>query len=162
MNAKELLDIAEKAGIENLKARLETTSTLAKEASGTLTLLLAAMAGTLAFAAKSFDSGSAGPIAWGAAVTCGWLTLLSAVLVGRCLMIGENQSLYNDPGNLYQPSLNLTAFQVREFELENLKERIKKTVQRNNRTSKWLNLVRGGAIATPIWFSAAAWLAAYR
>ncbi|MCB1895980.1 MAG: hypothetical protein H6945_20215 [Zoogloeaceae bacterium] len=51
----ELLDWVEKTGQENLDFRLENAETLARESNTTLTILLAGIGGTLAYAAKGLD-----------------------------------------------------------------------------------------------------------
>ena len=43
----DLIDWAEKSGLENLRFRLQNAETLAKEASSTLTILLAGMGGSI-------------------------------------------------------------------------------------------------------------------
>ena len=156
----ELLDLAEKAGIENLKARIGSAEVLAKEAGNTITIVLAGMGGSLAYAVKLFEPGFVASSVWGAAAVCAWLALISGSLVTRCLLVGEIMPVYNEPKNLYQPALRLTVIEVREYELENIQARITQTIALNWYIAKWLNRLRQAAAATPLIFSIAVVLAA--
>ena len=67
------LEWIEKQGQESLKARFATADLIAKEAQTTLTILLAGIGGSAAYAAKLFEPGGAGPIEVAAAVVCIYL-----------------------------------------------------------------------------------------
>lgn len=148
---------AEVEGYANLKDHIETAAVISAQAATTLTLLLAGLAGALAFAVKVFEPG-AGPVAWGAATLCVYLTVLAAVLVARNLNLVEAPMLHNQPDSLLQPDANLE--QLRMGELINLEERIREQQGLNNQRARSLNLVRRAAIASPAVFAAGALLAA--
>lgn len=148
----------EKAGIENLKGRLATADTLAKEAATTLTILLAGAGGSWAYCIKLLDEAAtrAGVAAFVAAL---WLTLLAMLLVWRCLMIGKIPALYNQPGQLLlRHQHKMTLAQWRKGELDNIEERIGKAVARNNETARRLNIVRILATLTPVISALAVWV----
>jgi hypothetical protein len=56
------LEWAEKQGLESLKARFVTAELIAKEAQTALTVLLAGIGGSAAYAAQLFAPGTSGPI----------------------------------------------------------------------------------------------------
>lgn len=157
----ELLEYAEKAGIENLKFRLGNAETLAKEANAVLTILLAGMGGAMALAARGFEQlhGLPGAVTVGAMFMAAWLMLAAALLVVVCMMSTDLPVPTNEPLNLYQPDFALS--QIRAVELRNLDARIKQVTARNHRVSAWLDRVRLLAVASPIVFVATsmAWMA---
>ena len=150
---REVLDYAEKAGLENLKFRLQNSETLAKEASTTLTILLAGIGGAMALAMKGFEQHLPIP----SAVTIGvtglsiWLMFVAGLLVVFCMLSMDLPVPTNEPLNLYQPDFDLDA--LRAVELRNLDQRIKQTTARNHRVAVWLDRVRLLAIASPMVFS---------
>lgn len=156
----EMLDWAEKAGLENLRAHLLTTDNLAKEGSTTLTILLAGLGGSLTYAIKMFEGGGVSWAGVGAAALTAYLTALCGLLVWKCLTIHEIPSPTNEPRNLYQKEFELSA--VREVELRNIQGRIDEAAGRNATTAIWLNRVRRLAVASPIVFISAAALWAVR
>jgi hypothetical protein len=140
----------EKAGIENLKARVATADTLAKEAVATLTVLLAGAGGSWAYAVKLLDEeATKGGVA---ALTAGaWLTFIAALLVYRCMKIAPIPTVYNQPGQLLKRSESGESFEEWQVgELENIEERICRATERNKETARRLNLVRELATLTPI------------
>ena len=157
----ELLDYAEKAGLENLRFRLANAETLAKEANTVLTILLAGMGGATALAAKGFEQqqGLPGAVTVGAVFIAVWLMLVAALLVLFCMVSTDLPVPTNEPLNLYQTDFQLD--QIRAVELRNLDERIKQATARNHRVSAWLDRVRLMAVASPIVFvaTALAWAA---
>lgn len=153
-NVKELLDWAEKAGAENIKFRLQNAETLAKEASTTLTILLAGIGGSLAYAVKGFESAQISSLAFGAAVLSAWLTLAAVVLMVQCIVTTALPAPTNEPKNLFQKDYELDK--LREVELGNLQERIFQTTARNHRVAAWLDRVRLLAISSPLVFVIAA------
>lgn len=155
---KDEYDWIEKAGIENLKGRVATADTLAKEAVTTLTVLLAGSGGAWAYALKLLDEqATTGAVA--AVVAGAWLTALSMALVFLCLMIAPIPAVYNQPKKLLErPSHGWTFDQWRLAELLNIDERIARAVRRNNSVGDRLNWVRGLATATPILSGIGAWL----
>jgi hypothetical protein len=157
----ELLDFAEKAGYENMRGHLAHAETLAKEASTTITLLLAGTGGALAYAVRWFDDGPKSPAVWGAVVVAFWLACLSTLLVLKCLRVVSTEMLYNEPMNLYKPELNLPMPEAREWELKNLQDRIQLMKLRNRPIAVWLDRLRIAAAFTPLPFIVVAGSAAY-
>jgi hypothetical protein len=143
---------AEQCGIENLKGRAETAGRLAKEGATTLTVLLAGVGGSLAYAAKLLEP-NAGPMAAAAAVMCAYLALLCVVLVVKCMLLRAFPAIYNEPLHLAQPGYELHT--MRRVELANIAARIKQAMNHNDRTARWLNGVRLCAAASPLVFLAA-------
>jgi hypothetical protein len=88
-----------------------------------------------------------------------WLAWVAVVLLWRCIATRETQVLYNEPANIYKPELNLTADQVRGYEMDNVQARINATIVRNAGVAFWLDRCRYAAIATPLVFTLAAWVA---
>ncbi|EWS61504.1 hypothetical protein Y694_00778 [Methylibium sp. T29-B] len=82
----DLVTLAEEQGYEAMKGRLATAEWIAKQAEVTLTVLLAGIGGSLAFAVKLFEPGSSS-LAWAAAGVCAWLSALAFWLVVSCLMV---------------------------------------------------------------------------
>jgi hypothetical protein len=140
----------ERNGIENLKARVSTADTLAKEASTTLTVLLAGIGGSLAFAAKSLE----GHVTYqtiAAITTCTWLVLLSAALVHFCMMVRPIPTVYSQPASLLQrQAMGATLDDWRYGELLNIEDRIQEVIRRNQIVAQKLNLVRSLAYLTPV------------
>lgn len=155
----DLLDWAEKSGLENLNFRLQNAETLAKEAASTLTILLAGIGGALAFAVKGFEEAPPTPLAIGTAGLAIWLMITGCLLVVFCMLTTSLPALTNEPKNLYQKGFELNA--LREVELRNIQERITQTAARNHRVAAWLDRCRLLALASPLVFaiSALAWAA---
>lgn len=156
---EKLLDWAEKAGLESIKLHHQAADDLGKEATTTLTVLLAGAGGALAYSAKAIDGGGASPLAVSSGAACVWLFVLCAILVQKCLKVRDIAAQINEPLNLFQPEYDLDA--LREVELKNLQERINQVRERNEKTAYWLNGVRLAAIATPAVGAIAWWLASY-
>lgn len=152
------LDWIEKHGLENLKGRVGTADILAKESATTLTVLLAGAGGALAYAAKLLDDGaSRGTVAASAAAV--WLTLLSILLVIRCLKIDAIPPVYNQPGQLLGRHVaGHTLDSWREAELKNIEARIDDACKRNDEVARRLNIVRMLATLTPVLAAMAAGL----
>lgn len=139
----------EKAAVENLKQRLECADVLAKEAATTLTVLLAGIGGSLAFAIRLLDGDYSASVVASTAV-CLWLTLLAIILVFTCLKIDAIYVTYNEPKNLLKRKEHKNSFDAwRTAELLGMQYRIEKNVERNDRTAKYLNRVRAMAAVTP-------------
>lgn len=155
----DLFEWAEKAGLENLRFRLQNAETLAKEAMSTLTMVLAGMGAALAYAARGFEQLPPVPLAVGAAVLAGWLMIAGCVLVFFCMLTTALPVPTNEPANLYQEKYTLDA--LREVELKNIQERIEQTRARNHRVAAWLDRARLLALASPLVFliAASAWAA---
>lgn len=149
----EVLDYAEKAGLENLKFRLQNAETLAKESNGILTILLAGIGGAMALATKGFEQAHPLPsaITVGAVGLAVWLMVAAAVLVVFCMLSMDLPAPTNEPLNLYQPDFALE--QIRVVELRNLDLRIKQATARNHRVAAWLDRVRLLAILSPLAFA---------
>jgi hypothetical protein len=151
----ELIEMAEKAGQENMRERIEVAGVIEREANTVLALLLAGAGAALAYAGG--DTGRPGII--GAAIAvCVYLFALAAVLNWKCLGLVAYPAAFNEPGNLLQPEYR--AEQVRRWELENLQERISAAVTINTARARWLNGCRYAAALTPV-AAAIGWGAAY-
>jgi len=149
----DLLDWTEKAAQENLKFHLQNADSLAKEANTTLTVLLAALGGVLAYALKLLDSGLISATLVSVAVLTLYLTALCSLLVFKCMKIAPIPAPTNEPKNLYQKDLALDR--LREVELDNIQSRIDQAVARNDGTTAWLNRVRVLAVLSPVIFAVA-------
>lgn len=147
----ELIDLAEKAGLENIRFRLQNAETLAKEATSTLTILLAGMGGAMAYAIRGFEQTSASALTIGATALSIWLMLAAALLVVFCMLTTDLPAPTNEPMNLYQKEF--TTEMIREVELRNLQERIKITTARNHRVAAWLDRTRLLAVISPVVFA---------
>lgn len=150
----EVLKWAEETGLENLKYRHENATALVREASTTLTLVLAGLGGSLAYAVKVFDPGPAGPVAVGAAALCGYLVVVAVGLVKGCLVVRPIPPVHNEPANLAQTQYSIDA--LREAELGNMQARIADVTERNLQSASRLNALRQAAIASPLVFVVAA------
>mgnify|MGYP003577565607 CR=1 FL=1 len=158
-----MLELAEKAGYENLRDRRASADVLAKEASTWLSLLILALGGSFAYGVRITEPGAASPIIVGAAVASVWLAATCSLTIWKCMMIRPLHPLYNEPANLYQPDLQFTERQMREFELTNIQERIANTTKRNDSVAHWLNVVRWLTIcAVPAFAATAVGVACYR
>lgn len=144
-----VLEWAEALGIANMKQRDETAKWLKTQAASTLTVLLAGVGGSLAYAAR-IAQGAGGPVEWGAAAFCVWLMACSVALVLKCLMVDEFPAVWNEPANLAVPGF--TVNQLREHEIANLQRRIRNAVTVNDTLARWLNRVRAAAVASPAAF----------
>jgi hypothetical protein len=147
------LDFAEKAGLENIKFRLQNTETLAKEAASLLTILLTGIGGSMVLAVKVFEEKIVSTLTVGAISLTIWLMLVAVVLVVFCILTTELQPPTNDPLNLFQKNFSLES--IRIAELKNLDGRIKKITLRNNLVAKWLDRTRKLAISSPLVFATA-------
>lgn len=143
------IDWIEKCGIENLKIRVATADTLAKEAAATLTVLLAGAGGAGAYAVKLLEGDRAvSTIALAAASA--WLAGLACCLVYGCLRVAPIPAVYNQPGALLKRRESKQTYaEWRRGELVNIEGRIKRVVARNAKVGKWLNWIRILATATP-------------
>lgn len=151
---KERLDWIERSAIENMKAHHTSADIIAKEASTTLTVLLAGVAGGLAYAGKAIEADSWTWYSFGAAMFTAWLTLLSYRCVTGCLMISPIPQIYNEPRNLDAPELTLA--ELRESEILGLQNRIDDAAKRNSMLSRRMNRVRRLAVASPLVFTISA------
>jgi hypothetical protein len=156
IDMNEILDWAEKAGLENLKFRLQTCDTLAKDAGTTLTVLLAGLGATLAYAMKGAEESTSSALTVGAGAMAGWLMFVASVLICKCITTTPIWPPTNEPRNLYQKTYAWDD--LREVELENLQKRIDQTAERNLHIAMWLDRVRLMAVASPLIFLAGAFL----
>lgn len=154
---KELIDYAERMGLENLRSRLQVVETLARESNALLMILLAGIGGSLAYAVKGIENAAICSLTAGSVAFCAWLMGTAGLLVYFCIMTDDLQTPTNEPMNLYQPEY--TVEEIRAVELRNIDSRIKLTIARNQRVAFWLDRVRIMAIASPVVFAitAIAW-----
>jgi hypothetical protein len=142
---------AQQQGYENLREHFDISSAIHNQAVTTLTVLLAGIAGSLAYAKDLF-----GPrpeaIAFGAAAVCVYLCVLAALLVMLCINLEAAPMLHNEPDHLMEhPNATLEALVVGE--LANVQARIDRMKRRNDIRAQRLNSLRLLAIATPILFA---------
>ncbi len=158
---KERLDWIEKLAIENMKAHHASADVIAKEASTTLTVLLAGAAGGLAYAGKALDANSWTWYSFGAAVFTAYMTWLCYRCVKDCLMISPVPQIFNEPRNLDAPELTLS--ELRQAEILGLQSRIDEAAKRNGALSLKMNRIRELAVASPLVFAIAsgAWAVGY-
>lgn len=141
----------EGAAIENMKGKHATADTLAKEASVTLTVLLAAVGGTISYAVTGLPNGSI--TAWASLGTCIYLMGLAAWLVRDCMLVEPIPAIYNEPKNLLKHTTKPLASQ-RRAELTRLQARIDEAYERNEKVAGVLNNIRLSAVGTPVLFGA--------
>ncbi len=152
----ELLDLAEKAGHENMREHIEVASMIQREANTLMALLLAGAGTALAYAGsgKGMNPG----ITWAALAVCLYLFSLAAALNWKCLSLTTYPSAFNEPKSLNKPEYRVE--QLRQWELENLQERISQAGVINTRRADWLNRCRYAATLTPL-VAVIGWGAAY-
>jgi len=151
------LEWIEKQGQESLKARFATAELIAKETQTTLTVLLAGIGGSAAYAAKNFEPGPSGPVDVAAAVACVYLVVLALVLVIVCMRFSDYPALYQNPENLMHPTYSIDA--IREEEVKNLGTRIKEAADINAKRAVRLNRIRLAIALSPVLFGVVAALA---
>lgn len=149
---------AEKIGTENLKGRLAAGDFLLSQANTLLSFLLGGIGGAMIYGARIFNAAPA-PIEWGAATVAIWLAAVAVILAAQCIITRSTPALYNEPMNVYKPELKLSEMAIRQFELENVQARINDAKARNSRIAAWLDRCRYAALATPLVFAAAAFVA---
>lgn len=149
---EKLLDWVEKNALENLRFRIQNAETLAKDASSTLTLALAAMGGALAYGVKGLEGGTVTPLIGGTLASTAWLAICAMVIVFRCLQSRELVAPTNEPGNIFQPEHSLDD--LRRVELRNIQGRIEQATARNQAVAFWLDRCRLMLALTPAVFLA--------
>jgi len=149
---EKLIDWVEKNALENLRFRLQNAETLAKDASSTLTWVLAAMGGTLAYSVKGLEDGSLAPLIAGTLSASLWLAICAGLLVIRCIQTRELVAPTNEPSNIFQPEHSLDD--LRRAELRNIQERIELATARNRTVAYWLDKCRLMLTFTPLVFLA--------
>lgn len=154
----EVLEWAEKAGIENLKTHLESANLLTTAANNLVNILLAGVAGSLTFAVKVLEPSSPA-IAWGSLAACIHLVAVCIYVVLAVLRAGPLPSLYNEPKNLGQPEWTKAALLREELRLMN--DRIHELCDRNETRAWRLNASRLAAVLTAASFLVATALARY-
>ncbi len=152
----EVLDVAEKAGFENLKERLATGDVLLAQANTLLSLLLAGIGGALAMGRTVFDDAPSPIHVWGAASVAAYWSIVAVLLVARCIMTRQTQVLYNEPRNLYRPESGWSVLKLRRAELGLLQARIQATKTRNSLVAWWLDRCRIASALAPVVFAATA------
>jgi hypothetical protein len=150
----EKLDYAERAGMENMRERIDVAGMIQREANTTMTLLLAGAGAALAYTANPDAIPATGKAALAVSA---YLFALAGLLTRTCLGLIAYPAVANEPKNLSQDSY--TSNQIREWELENLQVRIDESVRINEYRSRWLNRCRIAAALTPV-IAVVAWVAA--
>lgn len=149
------LDYAERAGIENLKERIEVAGMIQREANTALTLFLSGAGASLAYAAHVADAQPA--FAAGALAASVYLFVIGGILARECLGLIAYPATWNEPRNLNQVDYPLE--QIRGWEIENIQNRIDQAITINEGRSKWLNRCRYAAAFMPV-IAVAAWAVA--
>ncbi len=152
----EVIEWAAAVGTENLKARFASRAAMTSEAATTLTVLLAGIGGSLAYAVKVFELDfSRVPV--GAAVLCVYLCVAAALLVWKCMMTRSVPAEFNEPDNLMIPAAKKIS--ILAGSIKGLNARILEVAALNCQKAFWLNVVRLMAIGSPAVFVAGAvWL----
>lgn len=155
------LDWVERAGVENLKQRLETSSHLQAQASTLLQLLLAGSVSSvvLVFKQDRLSSLLVDPVSAGYLAAGLWMTWIAIILLFTCVRTRFTELVTNEPMNLFNPDWekNFSESDIRQSELKNLQTRINITKDRNIKASWWLDACRYAATATPLVFSITFW-----
>lgn len=145
-----VLEWIEKQAQESIKARFVTCELISKEAQTTLTVVLAGIGGTAAYAVKIFEPGQASSLTIAVAVMCAYFVVVALILVLSCMMFQSYPAQYQDPQNLMQPSYSLD--ELREAELRNIDERIAEAKVINDTRAGRLNKVRVAIAISLIFF----------
>lgn len=124
---------------------------LQKESNITLTLLYVLIAASFTAAVRLFESGRATGLALGLSGLCAYLTILAVFLVFACLSPRSVKPPTNEPNNLKMRE-GYTSEEIRQFELDNLQERIDFNTDRNEFTARRLNCVRVMVCLSPFLF----------
>jgi hypothetical protein len=151
------LEWIEKQALDSLKSRFTTAETLSKEVQLTLTVLLAGVAGTAAYAVKLFEPESPGPVEIATAIACIYIVALAVILVMSCMMLKKYPALYQEPSNLMHSTFSLDA--IREKEIKNIDARIKQATAINATRAAHLNRLRIATALSPLIFALSAALA---
>lgn len=149
-----LIDYAERAGIDNMRERIEVASIIQREAHHTVALMLAGAGAALAYSAGSEADSRIVPAALSVSF---FLFAIAGVLGWKCLGLIAYPAISNEPRNLLQDGYAVD--QIRRFELDNLQTRIEQAVSINEARSRWLNRCRTAAVLTPLIALAAFWAA---
>lgn len=154
------LEWIEGQAIESLKARFATAEIIAREAQTTLTVILAAVGGSAAYAAGIFGTEPATPVQIASAAVCLYLIVVAVSLVLACMMFQSYPALHQNPENLMHPAHSLN--EIREEEVKNIGARIKEAAEINARRAGRLNNLRVATALSPFLFAAVAALASSR
>jgi hypothetical protein len=138
----EKLDWIERAAIENLTRRVQNADAIHKEANTLLALLLSRGGAALYFAAKETALTS---VALGVSFR---LFAVAIAVTWNCLMFSDYRAVWNEPKNLNNTQYELDL--LREYELENIQERIEQATRLNHAKSEWLNRCILAACLTPV------------
>jgi len=153
---EDLQEWAEEAAYENLKWHISAGDLIGTQASAFLTLLLAGMGGSLAYAARLAEPRPT-LVAWGAGATCIYLGVVATLLLLRCIRLRMSPVVRNSPDHLLPEGRSLA--EVRPGELANVQRRIERQMSINSSRALWLDGLRMSALATPLVFTVAALLA---
>jgi uncharacterized membrane protein len=147
---KLVTDWAEQRGMENLREHLVSMDDLKKDANTTLTIFMAAAGASIAYAINNAHDHSLLSLVAGASGMGTFFLVLSATLLHTCLRIGDAPTVANSPENLFQAEHTLQA--IKAEELKNIVKRKNQAIERNQRTTKWLNRLRYAALCGPVLF----------
>lgn len=149
---EDVIDEGLREGTCNLKDKAAGHSAITAQASSTLAVMLAAVGGSVAYAAR-LEASKTDPVGMGALAASVYLMVLSAILVRMCMLSVKAPAVHQEPKNIVAfPAASNKARKAGELAI--LQARIADQGAINHRRAKWLNRVRSWAIAAPLIFAA--------
>ena len=148
----EILKWAEDHGLKNLAEKVETAAALEAKANLVLTGIVAFMGVSLAFGAKVLEEGVAKPIEFGAALLCGYLTVVGIMFAARIITARSIPATYCEPSSLLEHIDKRGMDDIREGLLDELQKRIDIAADRNDTTARWINAAIVALILSPFVF----------
>lgn len=128
---------------------------LERQASAFLNLLLAGAGGSLAYAVNLAEKQAAVWQQAGMAAVSLWLFLIAGLVLWRAMWARPVWPPANDPGNLVA-AYEMDLTKARVLQLKNQQVAINANRERNYEVSRWLNVCRLLAAATPVVFAVTA------
>jgi hypothetical protein len=147
------LEYVEREAAKNMEFHLQNMECLQKESNTTLTLLYVLVTASFSAALKLFETAKETSVAFALSGLCVYLTILAVCLVLACLSPRTVKAPTNEPENLKLRE-GYTSDEIRQFELDNLQQRIHYNRERNEVTARRLKLVRVMLCLSPLLFAA--------
>ena len=147
----ELIDWVEEQAKENLQSRNDNLEKLITDANSFLKISLAGISAISIYLLKIYTS--ANPQQWliySLIVVMVYLIILAALIIKKCLKVGDSYPTTNEPKNLYLPDFELTK--IRETQLKNTQSNIDFMVQRNAKIATALDQAKSAILVTPLIF----------
>lgn len=153
---KELIETVESEARLLIRSQVENRVVLERSRDILINMLLAGAGGSLALAVSLFDNGSESWLFYG-------VLLISVYLFSLCslLVLGNRKAhsflpMGNQPDTLYRDEYkNMDITNFKELYLETMQQVISDNRENNYGFSRWLNVIRLMASATPLWLGAA-------